>query len=148
MSLLPIIPSFFVPLHLLLSINQCIRNLLPFHLTSVGARHPFNSIILGVFYSLSIASSYRTLCSCSISGCSNVLHSILLQSLVLMLPCRNFIFLILLVYPFMLSLLKTYLLNIYLIYLNKVEHTDKITVLQCCHAQYKVELCHNKKNGS
>ena len=34
-----------------------------------------------------------------------------------------------------------YLLNIFL---SSVEHTDKITVLQCCPVQYKVELCNKK----
>ena len=34
----------------------------------------------------------------------------------------------------------------YSIYLNRVEHTDKITVLQCCPVLYKVELCN--KNSS
>ena len=37
-------------------------------------------------------------------------------------------------------------LFIYSIYLNRVEHTDNITVLQCCPVQYKVELC--KKNSN
>ena len=30
------------------------------------------------------------------------------------------------------------------IYINGVEHTVKITVLQCCPVQYKVELCNTK----
>ena len=29
--------------------------------------------------------------------------------------------------------------------LNRIEHTDKITVLQCCPVQYKVQLCNTKK---